>query len=244
MKQEEKIQSINAALKEYFKTHTEKEPAKNFMKLFIQKGIFNKDEKDGFPIRKLLRDLDKSKKLKAIPYIIAERKEANTNWFFAPSSEAPQIIEKATIAPKKETSQSKGRSNSDEYYVIDLCDEILKQKASRQHTFDFLRGDGNPGKKLPVDAYYAKKNLVVEYYEKQHTESVSFFDNKQTVSGVSRGEQRKIYDARRKEILPKHGISIVTISYSDFGSTKKLKRNKEADLAVVRRILKKHIDNL
>lgn len=78
----------------------------------------------------------------------------------------------------------KGKAR-DEDYVIDLCDEALGLTASRQHRFDFLRGDGNPGVKLPVDAYYEKKKLVVEYYEKQHTEAVPFFDKKKTVSGVS-----------------------------------------------------------
>ena len=54
------------------------------------------------------------------------------------------------------------RSDSDESYVIDLCDEVLGELALRQHTFDFLRGDPSEsclsGKKLPVDAYYPNKN--------------------------------------------------------------------------------------
>lgn len=62
------------------------------------------------------------------------------------------------------------RSDSDESYVIDLCDEVLGELALRQHTFDFLRGDPSEscpsGKKLPVDAYYPNKNIVVEYREK------------------------------------------------------------------------------
>lgn len=130
----------------------------------------------------------------------------------------------------------KSRANSDEAYVIDLCDEVLNQKALRQHHFDFLRGD--KGHLLPVDAYYPQLNLVVEYYERQHTESVEFFDEKQTVSGVSRGEQRRIYDQRRAEVLPQHGIKLVIISYSDFGESKKLKRNHDKDINVVRKILK------
>ena len=43
------------------------------------------------------------------------------------------------------------RKDSDEFYVINLCDDILGLKALRQHTFDFLRGDGTPGRKLPED---------------------------------------------------------------------------------------------
>lgn len=130
-----------------------------------------------------------------------------------------------------------GRKASDEHYIIDLCDEILGQSASRQHRFDFLRGD--TGVPLPVDAYYPKLNLVIEYYERQHTESTPFFDRKETVSGVSRGEQRRIYDHRRQELLPQFGIKLVIISYSDFGFSKKLVRNRKRDLHIVRDILVK-----
>ena len=129
----------------------------------------------------------------------------------------------------------KGREQSDESYVIDLCDEVLGIKASRQHKFDFLTGD--TGHKLPVDAYYETLRLVMEYHERQHTESVAFFDRRLTVSGVSRGEQRRIYDQRREQVLPEHGIRHVVISYSDFGTTKKLTRNRNNDILVVKRLL-------
>lgn len=131
------------------------------------------------------------------------------------------------------------RKNSDEHYVIDLCDEVLGINASRQHTFDFLRGDGNPGRKLPIDAYYPKLKLVVEYRERQHTESVAFFNKKTTISGVSRDEQRRIYDQRRKDVLPKHGIHLVEISYTDFmyDSRKRLIRNRQEDMDTIQRIL-------
>lgn len=54
----------------------------------------------------------------------------------------PSNIAKSTVR--------KGREQSDESYVIDLCDEVLGIKASRQHKFDFLTGD--TGHRLPVDA--------------------------------------------------------------------------------------------
>ena len=131
------------------------------------------------------------------------------------------------------------RKDSDEFYVIDLCDEILGEKASRQHTFDFLRGDGTPGRRLPVDAYYPELNIVVEYRERQHSESVAFFDKKMTVSGISRGEQRRIYDQRRRDILPEHGIRLVEISHADLkhDSRKRLVRDRQNDLIAIRKIL-------
>ena len=155
-----------------------------------------------------------------------------------------------TIAPIKKTAMSKAeelmanssiisnnKKNRDEDYVIDLCDEVLGLTASRQHRFDFLYGD--TGVKLPVDAYYKNLNLVVEYQEIQHTQDVKLFDKRMTVSGVSRKMQRKIYDERRAEILPKYGIKLIIISYTDFGTSKRIKRNRMRDLGIVRSILNK-----
>lgn len=140
---------------------------------------------------------------------------------------------------QKDINGREGRQGSDEAYIIDLCDEILGIKASRQHRFEFLTGD--TGRMLPVDAFYKEINLVVEYYERQHTEEVRFFDNKLTVSGVSRGVQRKIYDERRKEILPTHGISLLIISYKDLGDSKKLKRDRAHDIIIIRSMLKDYL---
>lgn len=128
----------------------------------------------------------------------------------------------------------------DETYVIDLCDSLLGQKAQRQHRFDFLRGD--PGKnrvgaKLPVDAYYPDLGLVIEYREPQHSRAVPIFDKQDrvTVSGVPRREQRAIYDQRRRDELPKHGIELVELSHADFGCDRRgrLLRHRTNDLAVL-----------
>ena len=83
-------------------------------------------------------------------------------------------------------------------------------------------------------------NGFLKYYESQHTELTPFFDNKKTVSSVSRGEQRRIYDQRRKDVLPKHGIRLIIIPYTDFGNTKKLERNHDYDFNVVKDILKRN----
>ena len=126
--------------------------------------------------------------------------------------------------------------------MLTNTDYILGLKSLRQKRFDFLRGDiGKNGKSrmLPVDAYYEKLNLVVEYREKQHTEGVAHFDmiDSLTISGVNRGEQRKIYDERRRIVLPQHGINIVEISYYDFSydSSKRIIRNIEIDTERLKR---------
>lgn len=132
-----------------------------------------------------------------------------------------------------------GRETSDEAYVLDLVDCVLGVVGLRQHRFEFLRGDPSPsrlhGVSLPVDAYYPQLNLVVEYRERQHVKEVPFFDHRGTVSGVSRGVQRRIYDLRRETVLPEHGIECEVIGYHDLAhdSRGRLLRNREHDLSVL-----------
>jgi len=146
---------------------------------------------------------------------------------------------------KIKTVNNLNKENSDENYVLNLCDKILERNSSRQHKFDFLKGDINKQGKsayLPVDAYYEDLKIVVEYREKQHSESVSFFDkpNKITVSGVNRGEQRKIYDQRRRDELPKNRIKLIEISYSDFNydKHKRIIRDENIDIEIIKQIIK------
>lgn len=167
---------------------------------------------------------------------------------------APHTTKKAnsntqsyTVIKKTKTAES---TTKDEHYVLDLCDKVLGIISYRQHKFDFLLGDPNKRgvtAKLPVDSYYEDLNLVVEYRERQHTESVNFFDkpNKMTVSGVHRGEQRKIYDERRREILPKHKIDLIEISYTEFNydRQKRIIRNPKNDVEIVKQKLQKYLPN-
>lgn len=243
-----KIKQINKVLQEYFEVNKSISviPAKDMMPYFILTGVFEKDNKNGLPIRSILRRLDDKNELYKIPFVYAERKESNTNWFFQRNVSAISIPPKIKSVKQKEKPiyKSSSRKDSDEHYVLDLCDEVLGRKGLRQHRFDFLLGDPNAqGKctKLPVDSYYPELNLVIEYKEQQHTKSNKFFDKPDlfTVSGVHRGEQRKIYDQRRLEVLPNHGIRVVEISYSDFecDGRGRVKRNYNNDLKNIKRII-------
>ena len=238
MEKQELIKAINNVLRDYFadKTNPRIVPALEFMGLFVDKGIFNKDYRNGLPIRNILRKLHSEGRLHAIPYARGELKKKNIYWTFA---DANADVDANTLLPNCSVDVSNGvsvrkksssRANSDEHYVIGLCNEVLKREASKQHCFDFLLGD--TGKKLPVDAYYEDLNLVIEYYESQHMESVS---------GVSRREQRCLYDERRRVELPKHGIKIMILHYSDFGTTKRLKRNRKHDIEVVKKKLVEYL---
>ena len=188
-KQSQKIEAINKVIRDYFTVNTsvEKVSSKDLMPLFIKKGIFNSDHRNGLPIRKVLRELDARNQLHLIPYLFPERKQKNTNWFFVnPHTSAPNPISstRAVEIHRKNTEKTHGsspRTLSDESYVIDLCDCVLKTKASRGRRFGFLIGDPDKNgncRKLPVDAYYSSLSLVVEYCERQHTESVKHLINR------------------------------------------------------------------
>ena len=62
-----------------------------------------------------------------------------------------------------------------------------------------------------------------------------------TVSGVDRGTQRAIYDQRRRDVLPQHGIALVELSHADFARDKNKRscRRRLEDLVVVRQALAK-----
>jgi hypothetical protein len=241
------ISAINQILKSYFDKHKgiPPVPAKEMMPQFIAAGIFPADQKKGLPIRKVLRQLDKTKQLHLIPFVLPERKQKNTNWFFTAKAGNAGV---SKAVPKKETITAKkpARLTSDETYVIDLCDEILGIKALRQHKFDFLLGDKNSTglrRKLPVDAFYPSLNLVIEYREIQHTKPVSHFDkpNIKTISGVHRGVQRNLYDQRRREVLPGHGITLIEIPHDLFtcNSRSRIIRNRKHDIIILSRFFKK-----
>lgn len=194
-----------------------------------QKGIREKIRKIGFYASEYgFRDGYTVEQFLSVAKIIGSSISSNTK-----KKEAIQIEKKKT-ATKANSKNSTTRAKSDESYIIDLCDQVLNLSALRQHRFEFLKGDS--GTKLPVDAFYSQLNLVIEFREKQHSEEVKFFDKRQTVSGVGRGEQRRIYDQRRRDLLPKNGITLIEFDYSEFEHTsrKKLVRNKTADLNVIK----------
>lgn len=134
------------------------------------------------------------------------------------------------------------RADSDEHYVLDLCDEVLGVSGVRQARFDWLRGDPSSrrprGTELPVDSFWPDLRLVVEFQEEQHSAPSPFFDRRHTVSGMGRGQQRRRYDERKRTLIPQHGLRIVVIEKSEFVlKSRKIDRDHARDLQVVRRHL-------
>jgi len=141
------------------------------------------------------------------------------------------------------------RDDSDEAYVIGLCDRVLGEQAARQHRFEWLLGDPSANGRqvmLPVDGYWPGHQLVVEYRELQHDQPVPHFDkpDRLTISGVHRGEQRALYDARRDTEIPAHGLRLVVIRPGDLGSDGRgrLRRSVDSDLEAVRKLLARKSD--
>lgn len=246
---EENIAKINEVIAEYFKTTSKEDwvPAKKLMPDLIKAEVFIKDEKNGMPLRRVFRELEKENALAKIPSLHAERSGENTYWYL--------VREGATYVAKdpKDTGVPKGqqrraaRASSDEYYLINLCDELLQQRASRQHKFGFILGDYHKDEKtrtaLPVDAYYRTANLVLEF-QQVGDDSIEFGKpGRKTISGVDRAEQRQIYALRKRKALLGKDIPLIEIDFTLFAldADNKLVRDKEADVKVLKELLKDFI---
>lgn len=75
---------VRKVVEDYFARHPDvgEIPAKDLMPEFIRAGIFVSDHRNGLPIRRLLRYLDKNDGLHLIPQVLAARKKQNTWWYF------------------------------------------------------------------------------------------------------------------------------------------------------------------
>lgn len=135
------------------------------------------------------------------------------------------------------------RTKSDEKYILDLAAEVLAEPDYRwQHRFPTLLGDPDrEGKRspLPVDAYFPRHRLVIEYWEKQHSAPVPIMDEGITLSGMSRGHQRRLYDQRREVWARANGLRLVILDYRGFETDERgqLRRNPERDRLIVAQAL-------
>jgi hypothetical protein len=131
------------------------------------------------------------------------------------------------------------RTQSDEKYILDLVAEILAEPDYRwQHRFPSLVGDpGKDGKPrpLPVDGYFPRHKLIVEYWETQHSAPIAIMDEGMTISGVSRGHQRRLYDQRRQAWASANGLKLVILDHRGFetGAQGRLERNPTRDRQIV-----------
>ena len=131
------------------------------------------------------------------------------------------------------------RTESDEKYILDLVGEVLAEPNYRwQHRFPTLLGDpGKDGKRrpLPVDGYFPRHRLIVEYWEAQHSAPIPIMDEGMTVSGVSRGHQRRLYDQRRQTWANANNLQLVILDHRGFNCDKqaRLQRDPARDRRII-----------
>jgi diadenosine tetraphosphate (Ap4A) HIT family hydrolase len=136
------------------------------------------------------------------------------------------------------------RADSDEKYILDLVAQVLAEPDySWQHRFATLIGDPDrTGRQrpLPVDGYFRRHRLIVEYWERQHSASIAIMDEGQSVSGVSRGHQRRLYDAWRREWAEANGLRFVILDYRGFDTDEqgRLRRDPGRDRRIVAEALR------
>lgn len=136
------------------------------------------------------------------------------------------------------------RADSDEKYILDLVAEILLEPDYRwQHRFPNLLGDpGQDGKRrpLPVDGYFPRHRLIVEYWETQHSAPVPIMDEGMTISGMSRGHQRRLYDQRRQTWADANGLKLVILDHRGFETNAqgRLQRDPVRDRQIVAEALR------
>lgn len=123
-------------------------------------------------------------------------------------------------------------------YVLKLVDAILGSDGDREKCFEWAQGDPSPltkrTKRLPFDSVWEARKLIVEIDEDQHEQATPFFDkpHKITVSGVHRGEQRAIYDRRKRAAAVKNGYLVIAIPWP-----RKKKQRPVEDAAELRQLL-------
>ena len=131
---EEQIFETRFAISDYFKDHpgTTKFPAKDLMPYLEQKKIFKKTQGERTPIENLLDKMNERDHINVFPWALGEGDPHRLQWSFV-FLEGYSLRELEERIPDEQT--SKFIELGDENYLLDLCDEILDQKALRQHLF-------------------------------------------------------------------------------------------------------------
>ena len=223
---EVQIAEINTIITSYLKEHPEenKIPVKKLMPALIKAGIFVKDEKNGLPIRKLLRTIELDASLEKLPHIYADKNQRNTYWYVVREGVNYVAPENSLISKKQKSIDQ--RENSDEFFIITLCDQILNESASRKHKFPFLVGDihkrGKDRSTLAVDAYYKDHNLVVQYEDDPQ-------DFTQTGANFDRAAQIEKYNHKRRIVLEKKDYHFIELKASTFGCNEQHKLIRDVD---------------
>jgi len=79
-----RIDRLDKIVKDFFEENPNirEIAAKDLMPLFIKKGIFLQDHRNGFPIRILLNELNREGMLQLFRHIKVERRAEESAWYF------------------------------------------------------------------------------------------------------------------------------------------------------------------
>lgn len=126
-------------------------------------------------------------------------------------------------------------------YVIDLLTELLGEPPEREKRYAWALGDVSPktgrAVRLPFDAVWESRRLIIEIDEDQHRNSVPIFDKPETmtVSGIPRDEQRALYAERKRSAARIEGYLVVEIPWER--RPRPPRRDHVADRMLLRRLL-------
>jgi hypothetical protein len=127
-------------------------------------------------------------------------------------------------------------------YVVGLLSELLGAPTETEARFPWALGDVSPRTRravqLPFDAYWQELNLIVEVDEDQHHRPVAHFDKPDvmTISGIHRGEQRRLYDQRKRDAARAEGYTVLEVPWPRRPPPSR--RDREQDTAVLRELLR------
>ena len=217
---EEQIIETRFAISDYFKDNpgTKKFPAENLMPWLEEKKIFKETQGERTPVEDLLDLMNERDHINVFPWALGEGDPNRLKWSFVflKGYSLKELEEKMT-----DEQTSKFIELGDENYLLDLCDEILGQKALRQHLFHLP----DKGRNFPVHGYYPELNLALYYRKPPQSEVVTHLENISWISGRSlhREKEEEEFLQRCRELLPEKGIRLLEIHHSNF-SYNKLKR--------------------
>jgi hypothetical protein len=109
--------------------------------------------------------------------------------------------------------------------VISIISEILDEQPHMEFAFEWLRSrTGN--KIMPVDAYFEKANLVVEYHGEYHFHHIPFMHYRKSL------EEVQLDDGRKEEAILEHRIRFLVVAYNESKSFDYLFRKLKNEIGI------------
>lgn len=235
---EEQIIETYTAVSDHFRDRpgTIKFPAVELMPRLFELNVFPNTYEERSPVEDLLDLMNRNDHISILPWAIGEGDPERLKWSFV-------FLEGSSLKELEEKMADEQTSRfvelGDENYLLDLCDEILDQKALRQHKFNFL----GEGRNLPFLGFYPNLNLALYYQKPPQSEVVTRLENINWISGRSlhREKEEEEFLQRCRELLSEKGIQHLEIHHSIFSynKLKRMNRNLQKDKLTLENLIGK-----